>query len=149
LEIEIIETPIQFNLHGKSSAVQNNQFAAIGLKLMDEMWKIVKRAGSATTGINHWVYLPGGQMFVGVELLPNAHVPEGLEPLRFELNRYLQHVHIGPYQALPEKWKALKGELAARGETIHAPSLEIYGHHCDDPAKLETTVLIGLQPSHA
>jgi hypothetical protein len=39
----------------------------------------------------------------------------------------------------------LKAELTARGEVIGWPSLEVYGHHCDDPSKLETTILIGLQ----
>jgi hypothetical protein len=149
MNIEIIDTPIQFRLHGKSSAVQNNCFGEVGMKLMDAMWKLVKGTGTATTGINHWVYLPGCQMFVGVELLPNAQGTAGLEPLEFELKRYLKHVHIGPYQALPEKWKVLKDELAAHGEAIGSHSLEIYGHHCDDPSKLETTILIELQPKHA
>jgi predicted transcriptional regulator YdeE len=111
------------------------------------MWQVVKGAGLPTTGINHWVYLPDGRMFVGVELrnpqpLPT---PEPLEPLTFELQRYMKHVHVGPYQALPAKWKDLKAELAARGEEIGSPSLEVYGHHCDDASKLETTILIGLR----
>ena len=29
------------------------------------------------------------------------------------------------------------------------PSLEVYGHHCDDPAKSETTILIGLRAKSA
>ena len=72
-------------------------------------------------------------------------VRPAVEPLEFELPRRLKHVRVGPYQALPQKWKALKAELAARGEVIGSPSLEVYGHHCDDPAKLETTILIGLR----
>jgi len=63
----------------------------------------------------------------------------------FELQRYLKHVHTGPYQALPEKCKSLKAELANGGETISSPSLEIYGLLCDAPCKAATTVLIGLQ----
>jgi len=145
MEIEIMETPIRFSLNGKSSIAQNDRIAEVGLKLMDELWKIVKDSGTATTGINHWVYLPDGRMFVGIELLPNTPAPEELEPLQFELLRYLKHLHVGPYQALPEKWKTLKDKLIARGEIIGSPSLEVYGHHCDDPAKLETTILIGLQ----
>jgi hypothetical protein len=57
----------------------------------------------------------------------------------------LKHVRIGPYQALPQKWKDLKAELEQRSEIMDSPSLEIYGHHCDDPAKLETTILIALK----
>jgi len=30
-------------------------------------------------------------------------------------------------------------------EIIDSPSLEIYGHHCDDSSKLKTTILIGLR----
>jgi hypothetical protein len=147
MEIEIIETPIRFHLHGLSSPVQGNNFGEVGMKLMNEMWKIVKESNTANSGINHWVYLPDGKMFVGVELLQNARSPEQLEPLIFELQRHLKHVHVGPYQALPGKWASLKSALAGRGETISSPSLEIYGHHCEDQSKLATTILIGLQPN--
>jgi hypothetical protein len=114
---------------------------------MSEMWQVVKGAKIPTTGINHWVYLPDNRMFVGVELLSpqQSPTPDPLEPFEFELPRYLKHVHVGPYQALPQKWTDLKAELAVRGEAIGSPSLEIYGHDCDDPSKLETTILIGLQ----
>jgi predicted transcriptional regulator YdeE len=149
MEVAIIETPIRFHLHGKASAVPNNCYGDVGLRLMDEMWKIVKESHTATSGINHWVSLSHGRMFVGVELLKNTQAPEELEPLEFELQRYLKHVHIGPYQALPKKWNALKTDLANCGETVGSPSLEIYGHHCDDPSKLETTILIGLQQKNA
>jgi len=70
------------------------------MKLMNEMWRIVKEAGTPTTGLNHWVYLPDCRMFTGVGLMPDAQAPEGLEPLEFELQRYLQYVHIGPYQVI-------------------------------------------------
>ena len=72
-------------------------------------------------------------------------IPNPLEPLDFELRRYCRHIHIGSYQALPQKWEALKSELAVLGEKIDSPSLEVYGHHCDDPSKAETTILIGLK----
>ena len=146
MEFEILDTPIRFSLHGKSATVPDQRFGEVGMRLMDEMWKIVRETGTPTTGINHWVYLADGRMFVGVELRPGAQTPVELEPLNFELPRYLRHLHIGPYQALPEKWQALKHELAARGEPIGSPSLEVYGHHGNDPAKLETTILIGLEP---
>ena len=144
MQIEIVETPIRFQLHGRSATVVDNAYGPVGMSLMDEMWKIVKGTGTVTTGVNHWVYLPNCRMFTGVELLPEVITPDGLEPLQFELVRYLKHIHIGSYQALPAKWKALKEELAARDEAIGPHSLEIYGHHCNDPTKTETTILIGL-----
>jgi hypothetical protein len=147
MKIEIIEEPVQFHLHGIEGVVENEKYGEIGFRLMNEMWQVVKGANVPTTGINHWVYLPNDKMFVGVELRSpeQTALPDRLEPLEFELQRHLKHVHIGPYQALPKKWQDLKAELAARGEVIGSPSLEVYGHHCDDPSKLETTILIGLQ----
>ncbi|MBL8816474.1 MAG: methyltransferase domain-containing protein [Planctomyces sp.] len=147
MNFEIVEEPIRLHLHGVSGVAENEQFGETGLRLMNEMWQVVKGAKIANTGINHWVYFPAGRMFVGVELQNPEQVPTPvqLEPLEFELQRYMKHVHVGPYQALPQTWKELKAELAARGEVIAAPSLEIYGHHCDDPSKSETTILIGLQ----
>jgi hypothetical protein len=151
MKIEIIEAPISFHLHGVGGVVENERYGEVGLRLMNEMWQVVKAARIPTTGINHWVYLPDGKLFVGVEIT-NAQritVPDQLESLEFELPRHMKHVHLGPYQALPEKWKQLKTELAARGESTGSPSLEVYGHHCADPSKLETTILIGLQKKPA
>ena len=151
MNVEIVETPVRFRLHGIGGVVENERYGEVGLRLMNEMWQVVKGAKVPTTGINHWVYLPDGRMFVGVELrnpqpLP---VPDRLEPLEFELKRYMKHVHVGPYQALPQKWQELKAELAARGEAIGSPSLEVYGHHCDEPSEPETTILIGLRAKSA
>ena len=153
MKIEIIDEPVRFRLHGIGGVVEKERCGEVGFRLMNEMWQVVKGAKIPTTGINHWVYLPEGGMpdgriFVGVDLR-NAQpipTPDRFEPLEFELQRHMKHVHAGPYQALPQKWNALKVELAVRGEIIGSPSLEIYGHPCDDPAKLETTILIGLQP---
>lgn len=151
MNIEIVETPVRFRLHGIGGVVENERYAEVGLRLMNEMWQAVKGTKIPTTGINHWVYLPDGRMFVGVELrdpqpLP---VPGPLEPLEFELGRYLKHVHVGPYQALPQRWAELKAELAVRGEVIGSPLLEVYGHYCEDSSKLETTILIGLRAKSA
>jgi hypothetical protein len=146
MKIEIIEEPVRFHLHGIGGVVENERYGEVGLRLMNKMWQVVKSAGILTTGINHWVYLPDNRMFVGVEIRNSQQRPtlDQLEPLEFELPRYLKHIHIGPYQALPQKWKDLMADLATRAEVVGSPSLEIYGHHCDDPAKLETTILIGL-----
>ena len=147
MNFELIDKPIRFRLHGIAGVVAQERYNEVGMRLMNHMWQVVKSANLRITGINHWVYLPEDRMYVGVELHSEqpSPTPDQLEPLEFELPRYLQHLHIGPYQALPQKWRALKAELAARGECIGAPSLEIYGHHCGDPAKLETTILIGLK----
>jgi hypothetical protein len=134
MKIEIVEEPIRFHLHGIAGVVENERYGETGFRLMNEMWQAVKGAKIPTTGINHWVYLPDNRLFVGVELRSpqQSPTPDPLVPLEFELPRYLRHVHVGPYQELPQKWQDLKAELAARGEVIGTPSLEVYGHHCDD-----------------
>ena len=146
MKIEIVEEVIRFHLFGIRGVVENGRYPEVGFRLMNKMWEAVKSTNTPTTGINHWVYLPNKEMFVGVELSTpqRSPIPEPLQPFEIELKRYLKHVHVGPYQALPQKWADLKAELAARGEIIGSPSLEIYGHHCDAPAELETTILISL-----
>ena len=145
MEIEILQKPIQFKLWGVKGVVENERYGEVGMRLMNEMWPIVKSEKLSTTGINHWIYLPDCVMFTGVELKTLPQSVSRLEPLEFELHRYLKHVHVGPYQELPAKWKALKAEVTARGEVMSLPSLEIYGHHSDESSKVETTILIGLQ----
>ena len=150
MQIEIIEEPLQFRLHGLSSVVENQSYGEVGCRLMDEIWKIVKDAKLKTTGINHWVYFADDRMFVGVEVrdVEQFSIPDQLEPCECELPRYSKHVHIGPYHELPQKWQALKAELSDRGETVTMPSLEIYGHSCEDAdeSQAETTILMGLKP---
>src|SRR4051812_14794110 len=119
MKIEILEEPIRFRLRGIRGVVENERYAEVGLRLMNDMWEAVKEAGIQTTGINHWVYLPGNEMFVGVEPRNiQQSLSDKLEPLEFELRRYMRHVHVGPYQTLPQKWSDSKAELAARGEGI-------------------------------
>jgi hypothetical protein len=147
MNFQIIDEPIRLHLHGISGVVENERYGEVGMRLMNELWQVVKGAKIPNTGVNHWVYLPAGRMFVGVELRkPNqAPIPDSLESLEFDLQRYMKHLHVGTYDGLPKKWKELHAELVARGELIGSPSLEIYGHHCEDAAKQETTILICLQ----
>lgn len=147
MQIDTVEEPIRFRLHGISAPVENERYAEVGMGLMDAMWNAIKGAGTPTEGINHWVYLPDGRMFVGVVIREEgqASIPQPLELLEFELRRYAKHLHVGPYRMLPQVWKSLMAELAARGEKIGSPCLEIYGHHCDESSDPETTILICLQ----
>src|SRR5205085_1343318 len=100
MDIEITDSPVRFRLHGKWSVVGDQRYAEVGLRLMDGMWKAVKAAGIATTGIDHWVYMADDRMFVGVEVkdAQTATIPGELEPFDFELRRHMKHVHVGPYQ---------------------------------------------------
>lgn len=145
LKFEIVQQQRCFTLHGLTSPVADNCYGKVGFQLMRELWCTVKQDEIQTTGINHWVYLNDSSMFVGVERLSDCASNSRLMKLEFTMDRYLQHVHVGPYHGLPAKWKALKLAIAGRADLIGSHSLEIYGHHCDDESKLETTILIGLK----
>ncbi len=144
MQIEITETPFHVELLGKSGMVPNGDYGEVGRPLMDEMWKAIQDHGIQNSGVNHWVYLGNSEMFVGVE--PAADAGAGsLKRLSVTMERHARHVHVGPYDQLPQKWKSLTAEISQRDEVIKYPSIEIYGHWQQDPDKLETTILIGLQ----
>lgn len=96
MRIEIVEQPIRFHLYGIEGTVEDERFGEVGFRLMNEMWRLVKGAAIATTGINHWVYLPDKKMFVGVELRnpQQPMVPQRLEPLDLELQRYMHPKYL-------------------------------------------------------
>lgn len=146
MHIDLLQTPVSFRLFGISGTVIGNKYAETGLRLMDQMWKVVREARLPHTGTNHWVYFPGDRLFVGVEIQETTvAIPPAFETQSFEIKRCGKHLHVGPYLELPQKWKDLKEELAARGETVTLPSLEVYGHACSDPAKAETTIYLNLK----
>lgn len=145
MNAEMIDTPFRLRLVGKRGPVPDASYGPTGLKLMGQLWAAVCERDTATRGINHWVYLPGGEMFTGVELTDPSAGVEGLESLDVLLPRYLRAAHTGPYSELPALWAGLRSHLARLGETPTALGVEVYDHWCENPAELRTTVLIGLE----
>lgn len=142
---EIINEPFRVSLFGYGAPITDGDVPTSGKRLMDRMWQEVQAQNIATKGINHWVYLPNSMIFVGVEVdrpLSNAGT---LEKMEVSLERYLKHLHVGPYAALPQIWPQLMTQLAQGKEEPRYPHLEIYGHWNFDPTKCETTILIGLE----
>jgi hypothetical protein len=147
MDYEIISNPFQVQLIGYRGSLDGQAVHAVGKPLMDRLWQEVKQRGLATKGINHWVYLPNSEMFVGVELAdeqPAADVGD-LERLDVSLDRHVRYLHVGPYSQLHVVWPQLMAEITSRGETPFYPSLEIYGHWNPDESKCETTILIALK----
>jgi hypothetical protein len=144
MDVELVEIPFQRYLIGKYGRVAGETCAAKGFRLMDAMWAVVKERDIRNHGLNHWVYLPNDTMFTGVEPLDAGSDAGSLEPLELKLNRYLRHVHVGPYTKLPDVWAELKKRLGEFGGHAGLPSVEIYGHWTQDESKLETTILIGV-----
>lgn len=137
---------LEFNLWGLSAGVPQKQYGEVGLRLMNEMWRQLKSNSVRNAGVNHWVYLEDGRLFVGVEILEGDVAPPDFENLQFRLDRYLRHLHVGAYQLLPAVWQTLMSELSLQGERVSSPSLEVYGHQSPD-ANLppETIIFIALQ----
>lgn len=148
MDIQISETPYAVSLVGFQGPLEAKQVSEVGKPLMDAMWAEVRALGLRNTGINHWVYLPGRQLFTGVELSEPRDDVGTLARLNVRLNRHLRYVHTGPYEQLPGVWERLRRELSDRGEKTAGPCLEIYGHWDADPRLLTTTILIGLAPKH-
>ncbi len=134
-------------MFGYRGLIKDGIVHASGKPLMDRMWREVQDHRIKTTGINHWVYLPDSLIFTGVELKePTTDVGTlgTLEMLNVSLERYVKHLHVGPYSTLGATWMQLMEELKKRCEKSEYPNLEIYGHWNADEAKCETTILIGL-----
>lgn len=146
MSTEVIDTPFHVRLVGKRGVVPDKRFGETGKALMDELWAVVRDRKLAHRGINHWVYLSCTELFTGVELSAPADDLGGLETWEVTLPRYLRAVHRGPYTELSRTYADLDAHFARSGERSSGTSLEIYGHWDADPAKMETTVLIGLEP---
>lgn len=144
MNFDIINSEFRVRLIGFRGQVPNNCFGEVGKRLMDRLWAEVRGRGIKSTGINHWVYLPRSEMFTGVEPVGDIGDVGPLESLEVVLTRHVRHVHKGPYTALPAVWSQLKAALQQAGESPGTPGLEIYGHWCENPSDLETTILLAL-----
>ena len=147
MQFEIIEQPFAVELIGLQGKVEAKCFGETGRRLMDAMWKEIRERSIENNGINHWVYPSPDELFTGVELVSRPAKTGSLAIRRFELARYARYLHRGPYDLLPGVWKQLSEALAERGERRVGPDMEIYGHWADDPAELETTILISVSPA--
>lgn len=146
MDYDIVNAPFRVMLYGFRGTSNGETIPVVGKRLMDAMWEEVHKHGIKTKGINHWVYLPNSEMFVGVELAAEQSNPMGhLDQLEVSLERYLQRVHKGPYSELPQLWPQLMAALKQQGEAPAFPNLEIYGHWHSDETKCETTIIIGLK----
>ena len=146
MNIEISGEAFRVTLFGYGGAIDDGDVPASGKRLMDRMWRDVRAGHIKTKGISHWVYLSNSAMFTGVELTEPTTDIGTLEKLDVSLERYLRHVHVGPYATLPQIWPLLFSQLKERDEVPRCPNLEVYGHWNEDPSKCETTILIGLDP---
>jgi predicted transcriptional regulator YdeE len=145
MNVEIINEPLQLNVHGFSGVADNKNYAGTAFKLMDRMWQIVKANHLKNKGLNIWVYEQGDGMFAGVELneIPNENT--GLEQKNITLPTYAYYKHIGPYHLIKQSVQNMTAELKRKGYETSLPYIEIYGHWTNDETKAETELLMSLK----
>jgi hypothetical protein len=145
MNIEIIDKPLRYTLHGFSGTALNKDYAGTAFKLMDKMWKVVKSNNLKNKGLNIWAYEQNESVFSGVELteIPNQNF--GLEQKTVILLKYAYYKHIGPYHLIKQSGKNMTDDLKSRGYETTLPHIEIYGHWTNDESKLETELLFCLK----
>jgi hypothetical protein len=141
MNIQIINKNFSRDLYGFSGKIENSNFGATGLKLMDAMWQEIDSRGLEHKGINYWVYEKEEIMFSGVELTHSQDDSSALELWEINLDHYAYWKHVGSYNKLKEVNTAMRNELTRRGIEYCYPCIEIYGHMLEDESKLETEII--------
>ena len=124
MKVEIVNSPFQNSLVGKSGQVEGKCYGEKGQELMDSTWSEIRDRGIESHGLNNWVYLPDDRLFTGVELKGYCDDLGSLESMEVSLSRFLRHVHIGPYSDLPKVWDELLKFVEREAEIHVYPSLE-------------------------
>lgn len=145
MQITIIDTPWMKTLLGLSKwhdpAMSYGDEIRLQLK---PVWEAVRRDQIAVTGINHVLYGEHQEIFCGLECSGEPAPVPGLDLRRIELAHYAYYRHTGPYEQIPEVYRAVQAELGRLGQRSVLPWLEIYGHWNDDPQKLVTEILMSV-----
>jgi len=145
MDIEIITTYLELEVHGFSGTAINKDYAGTAFRLMDKMWKVIKTKELKNKGLNIWVYEPNEKVFAGVELVDNTANDTELEQKNIHLVKYAWCKHVGPYSLIKQTGQNMISELKRNGFEISDPYVEIYGHWTNDESKLETELLMSLK----
>ena len=145
MDIEIITTYLELEVHGFSGTAINKDYAGTAFRLMDKMWKVIKTKELKNKGLNIWVYEPNEKVFAGVELVDNTANDTELEQKNIHLVKYAWCKHVGPYSLIKQTGQNMINELKRNGFEISDPYVEIYGHWTNDESKLETELLMSLK----
>lgn len=142
--MEIREKPFEKELYGTLKPVPEGQKPGqVMFAAMDATWAAVRASQARTKGINHILYSGSKQVFAGVEV--ESQPPAGLEKVDVRFGRYAYHRLVGGYDQIAGAYQGLNELIAERKLTPSGESMEIYGHHSEDPAEQVTEILIGLR----
>ena len=111
------------------------------IRLLDRVWKRLRRRGVSKTGRNVVLYRDDGRSVeAGVEV--SAPVPEtgSVRMSAMPAGRAATTVHWGPYPGLPRAHEAVRQWCEEHGQPLAGANWEVYGDWNDDPEKLRTDV---------
>jgi hypothetical protein len=112
MKIEVINEPMELNIHGFGAAAAGKDYMGTAFSLSGRMWKVVKAHGLKNEGKNIWVYEDHDRVFAGVKLLEDAGADiHGLETKSIRLEKYAYHNHIGPYGLIRLAGQEMRMEL--------------------------------------
>lgn len=115
------------------------EFSTLWKGMLDEVWACVDAAGASRRCRNVMLYRDDvPTVEVGVELLEPFRLSGRVVASSLPTGRAAMTVHRGPYAGLASAHRAVLDWCAGRGLSLAGPRWEIYGHHRDDPADLET-----------
>jgi effector-binding domain-containing protein len=117
------------------------QFPDVWRRLLGEVHGNVRWGGAGRKGRNVMLYrddVPNVE--VGVEADQPVQVEGRVVRSVLPAGAVAMTVHRGPYENLGQTYDALLRWCAEHGFERAGPHWEIYGHHHDDPARLETEI---------
>lgn len=119
---------------------------------LDQVWAFLRaNPGLREDGHNIFLYHhePGGhlnspnglEVDFGVEVARRFPDAGDIRCIETPTGEAAIAIHRGPYHTMHSTHQAIHAAIAAQGRRVGACSLEIYGDHDDDPAKLETEII--------
>jgi effector-binding domain-containing protein len=124
-----------------AAATTWQEFPLLWKGMLDEVWACVSAAGANRGCRNVMLYLDDvPHVEVGVELLEAFGFAGRVRASALPGGQVAMTVHRGPYGGLGAAHSAVVHWCAGQGLQLAGPRWEIYGHHRDNPAELETEV---------
>lgn len=128
----------------------NRTLGALIGELLPQVWQFIKENGLENTGHSIVIYHGegGDDIFsdegmpieIGAEVLGSFQNTDAIRHSASPGGKVARTLHAGPYQQLPAAHDAVRQWCEENGHAMTGLCWEFYGHHHEDPARLETEV---------
>jgi hypothetical protein len=144
MNIQIFENPLDLNLYGIGSLVENFQYAETGQRLMGELRQKIADSKLSPKSIVYWAYDSPTTMFVGYEFDDEAVARAALEEKPIKLKKHLYYRYVGAFDGLGDVHRNLEEEIKSRKLTEIGPRIEKYSDMSGEPKDYVTEIFVGL-----